>query len=161
MLGLQASDAQSEAFKTLNTYWATFEICGVSLVDMQVWHWMYDHPQATPEQLRDAVLQISKDVWNQFYAPIYNKKDVVLLGVYSHMINSVLYLPDYPIGHMIAFQLEEYMKKAGKVGPEFERVARQGRIAPDLWMEGATGLPGQSPVSLGDTGDCPPILKGA
>ena len=42
---------------------------------------------------------------------------------------------------MIAFQLEEHMKKAGKIGPEFERVARQGRLAPDLWMKGATGSP--------------------
>jgi hypothetical protein len=57
------------------------------------------------------------------------------------MIDSILYLPDYPIGHMIAFQLEEHMKKTGKIGPEFERVARQGRLAPDLWMKGATGSP--------------------
>jgi hypothetical protein len=138
-LGLQSPDAQAEALKALNDFWATYEICGVSLVDMRVWHWMYDHPQATPEQLRDAVLQISKDIWNQFYAPVFNKKDVVLLGIYSHMIDSFLYLPDYPIGHMIAFQLEEHMKKAGKIGPEFERVARQGRLAPDLWMKSATG----------------------
>jgi hypothetical protein len=141
LLGLQSPDAQAEALKALNDFWATYEICGVSLVDMQVWHWMYDHPQATPEQLRDAVLQFSKDVWNRFYAPVFQKKDVVLLGVYSHMIDSFLYLPDYPIGHMIAFQLEEHMQKAGKIGPEFERVARQGRIAPDLWMKGATGSP--------------------
>jgi hypothetical protein len=141
LLGLQSPDAQAEALKALNDFWATYEICGVSLVDMRVWHWMYDHPQAAPEQLRDAVLQISKDVWNRYYAPVFNKKDVVLLGVYSHMINSFLYLPDYPLGHMIAFQLEEHMNKAGKIGPEFERVARQGRIAPDLWMKGATGLP--------------------
>jgi hypothetical protein len=141
LLGLQSPDARAEALKALNDFWATYEICGVSLVDMRVWHWMYDHPQATPEQLRDTVLQISKDVWNQFYAPVFPKKDVVLLGIYSHMIDSFLYLPDYPIGHMIAFQLDEHMKKMGKVGPEFERVARQGRIAPDLWMKGATGSP--------------------
>ena len=126
---------------------------------MQVWHWMYDHPQATPEQLRDAVLQISKDIWNQFYAPIFNIKDVVLLGVYSHMINSVLYLPDYPIGHMIAFQLEEHMNKAGKIGPEFERVARQGRIAPDLWMEGATGSPVGPEALLDATGRALNLVK--
>jgi hypothetical protein len=42
---------------------------------------------------------------------------------------------------MIAFQLDEHMSQGGKIGPEFERVARQGRIAPDLWMKGATGLP--------------------
>jgi hypothetical protein len=141
LLGLQTPDAQAEALKTLSDFWATYEICGVSLVDMRVWHWMYGHPQATPEQLRDAVLQICKDVWNRFYEPVFHQKDVVLLGVYSHMIDSILYLPDYPIGHMIAFQLEEHMKKAGRIGPEFERVARQGRVAPDLWMKGATGSP--------------------
>jgi oligoendopeptidase F len=141
VLGLGSNDAQAEALKALNDFWATFEICGVSLVDMRVWHWMYDHPQATPEQLRDAVLQIAKDIWNTFYEQVFHKKDVVLLGIYSHMIDSFLYLPDYPLGHMIAFQLDGHMEKAGKVGPEFERVARQGRIAPDLWMKGATGLP--------------------
>ena len=141
LLGLQSPDAQAEALKALNDFWATYEICGVSLVDMRVWHWMYDHPQATPEQLRDAVLQISKDIWNRFYEPVFHKKDVVLLGIYSHMIDSFLYLPDYPLGHMIAFQLEEHMEKAGRIGPEFEHVARQGRIAPDLWMKGATGSP--------------------
>jgi hypothetical protein len=141
LLGLQSPDAQAEALKALNDFWATYEICGVSLVDMRVWHWMYDHPQATPEQLRDAVLQISKEIWNRFYEPVFLQRDIVLLGIYSHMIDSFLYLPDYPIGHMIAFQLEEHMEKAGKIGPEFERVARQGRIAPDLWMKGATGSP--------------------
>ena len=55
------------------------------------------------------------------------------------MIDSFLYLPDYPIGHLIAFQIEEQMKKAGAIGPEFERMAKLGRITPDLWMEQATG----------------------
>jgi hypothetical protein len=141
LLGLESPDVQAEALKALNDFWATFEICGVSMVDMRVWHWMYDHPQATPEQLRDAVRQIAKEIWNRFYEPVFHKKDVVLLGIYSHMIDSFLYLPDYPLGHMIAFQLEDHMEKTGKIGPEFERVARQGRIAPDLWMKGATGSP--------------------
>jgi hypothetical protein len=57
------------------------------------------------------------------------------------MIDSFLYLPDYPIGHMIAFQIEEQMKTTGSIGPEFERMARMGRITPDLWMERATGRP--------------------
>jgi hypothetical protein len=86
-------------------------------------------------------VQISKDVWNRYYAPVFHKKDVVLLGVYSHMIGSFLYLPDYPIGHLIAFQIEEQMKKAGSIGPEFERMAKMGDVTPDLWMEHATGKP--------------------
>ena len=64
-----------------------------------------------------------------------------LLGIYSHMIDYVLYLPDYPIGHLIAFQIEEQMKKTGSIGPEFERMAKMGRVTPDLWMENATGKP--------------------
>ena len=141
LLGLPAPDAKAEAEKTLNDFWAAYEIGGVGLVDMGVWHWMYDHPQATPKQLNDATVQIAKDIWNRYYAPVFHKKDVVLLGVYSHMIDSFLYLPDYPIGHMIAFQIEEQMKKAGSIGPEFERMAKMGRVTPDLWMKNATGKP--------------------
>jgi hypothetical protein len=141
LLGLPAPDAKSQAEKTLNDFWSTYEIAGVALVDMGVWHWMYDHPQATPKQLDQATVQISKDIWNRYYAPIFHKNDVVLLGIYSHMIDSFLYLPDYPIGHMIAFQIEEQMKKSGAIGPEFERMAKMGRITPDLWMERATGRP--------------------
>jgi hypothetical protein len=108
---------------------------------MAVWHWMYEHPAATPAQLRDATVTISNDIWNRYFAPVFGKRDILLLGVYSHMIDSSLYLPDYPIGHMIAFQVEEQMKKAGAVGPEFERVAKMGRVTPDLWMVSATGKP--------------------
>ena len=86
-------------------------------------------------------MQISKDIWNRYYAPVFHKNDVVLLGIYSHMIDSFLYLPDYPIGHMIAFQIEEQMKKAGSIGPEFERMAKMGDVTPDLWMINATGKP--------------------
>jgi hypothetical protein len=57
------------------------------------------------------------------------------------MIDSVLYLPDYPLGHMIAFQIERKMESAGNLGAEFERMAVAGRIAPDLWMQKATGAP--------------------
>lgn len=141
LLGLSAPEAKSQAEKTLNDFWATYEIAGVALVDMAVWHWMYDHPQATPKQLNDATVQIAKDIWNRYYAAVFHNNDVVLLGVYSHMIESFLYLPDYPIGHLIALQIEEQMKKAGNIGSEFERMAKMGDVTPDLWMENATGRP--------------------
>jgi len=141
LLGLERPDAKSRALGTLNTFWATAEILGVALVDMAVWRWMYDHPTATPAELKNAVLTISKSVWNRFYAPVFGVKDSVILGVYSHMIDSLLYLPDYPVGHLIAFQIERHVEKAGAVGPEIERMARQGRLTPDLWMRGAVGAP--------------------
>ena len=141
LLGLPAPDEKAQAEKTLNDFWGAYEIAGVALVDMGVWHWMYDHPQARPQQLNQATQQIAKDVWNKYYAPVFHKKDVVLLGIYSHMIDSFLYLPDYPIGHLIAFQIEEQMRKAGAIGPEFERMTKEGRVTPDLWMINATGKP--------------------
>ena len=151
LLGLASPDAKSEAMKTLNDFWGTYEIAGVALVDMAVWHWMYDHPDAKPEELREATLQIAKDTWNRYYAPVFGKRDVVLLAIYSHMIDSFLYLPDYPIGHLIAFQIEEQMKKAGSIGPEFERMAKMGRVTPDLWMENATGKPVSADALLSAT----------
>ena len=141
LLGLGVQDEKSEALKILDDFWAACEISAVSLVDMAVWHWMYDHPDATPAQLKKATMDISKDVWNRYYAPVIGKKDVVLLGVYSHMIQSFLYLPDYPIGHLIAVQVEERFRKAGHIGPEFERMTRMGNVAPDLWMKNAAGAP--------------------
>jgi hypothetical protein len=141
LLGLSSTSAESRALQTLNDFWGTYEIAGVALVDMGVWHWMYDHPNATPEELKNATVQIAKEVWNRYYAPVFGKKDVSLLGVYAHMVNNFLYLPDYPIGHMIAFQVEAQMDEAGDFGREFERVARLGAISPDRWMIEATGAP--------------------
>ena len=141
LLGLPQPDPREEALTTLNDFWMTYEIAGVALVDMAVWHWMYDHPAASPAELKEATVRIAAETWDKYYAPVFRKRGVVLLGAYSHMIQSYLYLPDYPIGHFIAHQLEEHMRKAGKIGPEVERVTRQGRVAPDLWMEGATGAP--------------------
>ena len=141
LLGLARPDAKSRALKTLNDFWGTYEISGVALVDMDVWSWMYAHPSATPAELKNATLEIARGIWNRYYAPVFGQKDVTLLAIYSHMIDSFLYLPDYPIGHMIAFQIERKIESAGNLGAEFERMTTTGRIAPDLWMQKATGSP--------------------
>ncbi|MGQ0508388.1 MAG: hypothetical protein ACT4TC_24070 [Myxococcaceae bacterium] len=141
LLGLAKPDAESERLRVLNDFWQTYEIAGVALVDLAAWHWMYEHPDATPAQLRDAVAQLSKEHWNQFYAPVLGGKDTPMLGIYSHSIAYPLYLSDYPLGHLIAFQVEEHLKKSGPLGAEFERMTKFGSVIPDLWMENATGKP--------------------
>ena len=141
LLGLAKPSEEARALKALDAFWGAYEIAGVALVDMGVWHYLYDHPEATPAELKAATLKIARDVWNRFFAPHLGEKDVTLLAVYSHMIDAFLYLPDYPMGHMIAFQIERQMEKKGTVGPEFERMAKLGNIAPDLWMKAATGAP--------------------
>ena len=159
LLGLASPTAESRALQTLNDFWGTYEIAGVAMVDIQMWHWMYDHPNATPEELKNAVVQIAKDVWNKYYAPHFGKRDVTLLGVYAHMVNNFLYLPNYPIGHLIAHQIEEQMEKAGNLGAEFERMSKYGSLPPDQWMKNATGAPVSASALLHATEEALGIIK--
>ena len=142
LLGLARPDPELERRRVLHDFWQTWEIAGVALVDIAVWHWMYAHPRAPPAELREAVVRIARDHWNRFYAPMLGGKDAVILGIYSHMINYPLYLCDYPLGHLIAFQIEEHLAgKQGHLGAEFERMTTLGAVAPDLWMRNATSAP--------------------
>jgi hypothetical protein len=140
LLGLGANGAEARRAEALATLWNTYEVAGVSLVDIGVWNWMYAHPDATPAELREATLALARKVWNRHFAPIFGIQDVELLAIYSHMICSGLYLPDYAIGHLIAFQIAERLE-AGDFGAECERIARLGRLTPDAWMRGAVGGP--------------------
>ena len=145
VLGL-AGDRAAGQGNTLDTFWAAREIAGVALVDMNVWRWLYQNKDAEPADLRQAVIEISKSVWDRYYAPLFGAKGSTLLAVYSHMINYGLYLPDYPLGHIIAFQLEEYFREHS-LGKEMERMCVQGAITPGEWMRRAVGE-GISPEPL-------------
>jgi hypothetical protein len=147
LLGLGQPDAETNRLLALDQFWQTVEIAGVALVDLKVWHWMYAHPNATPAELRAATVEIAKKIWNEYYAPVFKTRDVTLLAIYSHMVSMELYLPDYPLGHFIAAQIEEHMQTHGPLGAEFERMASFGNVAPDLWMRHATGEP-VSPAAL-------------
>ncbi len=138
VLGLKSKDPLAEDYLAIQTFWEAFEIGGVSLVDMKVWRWLYEHPDATPAQLKDYTIEVAKEVWNKYFAPVFNIKDCTILGIYSHMIAYPLYLCDYPLGHVISYQIEDYLK--GKsLGTEMERMCKQGYVTPKQWIENAVG----------------------
>ncbi|MCB1055552.1 MAG: hypothetical protein KDD11_08580 [Acidobacteria bacterium] len=146
LLGLAGEDADAAHLAALDNFWGTREIAGVGLVDMAAWSWLYAHPGATPAEFRGAVVDIAHDVWNRYFADIFGVRDQTLLAVYSHMIDSALYTPDYPLGHLIDFQIERHFESLPEdgdrtLGSEFKRMAQQGRLTPDLWMEHAVGSP--------------------
>ncbi|MCG8370414.1 MAG: hypothetical protein MJA32_07890 [Proteobacteria bacterium] len=141
LLGLDSPGEDELAMRALDDYWGAAEIGAVALVDIAVWHWMYDHPEATPAELRAATVGIAKETWNRYFADVFGVEDVTLLGVYSHMIHSAIYLPDYPIGAMISRQIEDHIAKTGDLGAEFERMCLTGNVTPDFWMTVATGRP--------------------
>lgn len=138
LLGIKNDNPDFEYLQTLDNFWSAYEIMGVSLVDMKTWKWLYANPKATPEQLKLQVLKIAKEVWNKYYADVFGVKDQVILAIYSHMINSPLYLSNYPIGHLIEFQVENEIA-AKNFASEIERMYACGRIIPQLWMKHAVG----------------------
>jgi hypothetical protein len=138
VLGMKETNPEKEYLQTLDNLWSCYEIMGVSMVDIRLWKWLYEHPDATPVQVKEAVISIAKDVWNQFFAESFGKKDEPILAIYSHMIDNPLYLSAYPMGHLIEFQLEKQLK--GKdFAAEIQRIFSQGRLIPDLWLKNATG----------------------
>ncbi|MBR1538598.1 MAG: hypothetical protein IJ636_03735, partial [Bacteroidales bacterium] len=127
---------------TLDIFWGMYEIMGVSLVDMYTWRWLYAHPEATAAELRDAVLSLAREVWNRYYEPVLGSHDAPLLAIYSHMLNYPMYLPNYPIGHIVHYQLEEHLAGCSSdaaFAAELQRIYKQGRLTPQIWMQGATG----------------------
>ncbi|MBW2527835.1 MAG: hypothetical protein JRI23_26880 [Deltaproteobacteria bacterium] len=127
-----------ESLRVLDRFWSTFEIGGVALLDLEIWHWMYAHPDATPGELREAVVSMASGLWNRFYAPVFGSRDAVLPAIYSHIVAYALYTPDYPLGYLITAQVEEYVKSR-ELAVEMERMCRLGRLAPDVWMQQAIG----------------------
>ncbi len=128
--------------EVLDQFWSMYEIMGVSLVDMSMWQWIYAHPKATPKQLCEATQQIAKDIWNQYYEPVLGEHDCILLAIYSHMVNAPMYLPNYPLGHIVQYQLEEHLaqcKTQAEFANEYARIYRLGRLTPKEWMIQAVG----------------------
>lgn len=144
LLGRPAPGGEAERLRVLDHFWNTWEIAGSALVEMDVWHWLYDHPDATAAELREATVAIARATWDKYYAPVLGGRgETSLLGIYSHTISSPLYLFNYVLGHTIAFQIEEHLagKDAKTFAAEFSRAARLGTILPDSWMVAATGKP--------------------
>ena len=142
LLGYKAKGEEAKGEEVLDMIWGMYEIMGVSLVDMAMWEWLYANPKATAAQLREAVIAIAGDIWNKYYAPLLGEPDCPLLGIYSHMVGYALYLPAYPIGNIVQFQLEEHLatyKTPAEFAQEYSRIYQQGKLTPDAWMKGAVG----------------------
>ena len=138
ILGLSPEDSNPEA--AIHSYLSTCEIAAMSLVDMAAWRYLYSRPDAEPADFKRNVLDAANSIWAKYWEPHFGKSDDSILAIYSHMITYCLYLPDYPIGHIINHQLENYFK-SHDLASELERICALGNIYPDLWMEKAVGEP--------------------
>ena len=148
LLGVKNDDPEKEKLNVLDKIWHLYEISGVSMLDIAVWKWLYANPDATAEQLRDAVVRLSKEIWNEYFASVFGIKDQTILAIYSHTVSYPLYLSAYAFGQIIEFQLEQYI--TGKdFAKEVGRIFRIGRLTPNQWMLEATGEPLSTEALLG------------
>jgi len=133
LLDIKEDNDLKEHLQTLDIIWGTFEIMGVSLVDIEVWEWLYANPNATDAQLREQTIKIAKNIWNKYFARIFNIYDEPILAIYSHMIDYPLYLSAYPLGHLIEFSIEEKLKNSN-FAEEIQKMFALGRLTPYFWM---------------------------
>ena len=138
LLGMKEENPDKEKLQTLDAAWSLMEIMGVSMVEMNVWKWLYDNPEATAAQLKEQTISIAVEIWNKYFAPVLGVSDLPLLAIYSHMINGPLYLQNYAFGQIIQFQIEGFLE--GKdFSDEIDRMYSQGRLTPQHWMNKAVG----------------------
>jgi hypothetical protein len=140
LLGLGDNDPTADHLKTLDEFWGACEISGVSLLDLYAWRWLYEHPETTPAEFREAVVRIAREIWNDYFAPVFKESNCEILAIYSHTITGAMYTPDYAIGSLIEFQIEDYLQ-GRNLGAEMERMCSLGALTPDEWMRRAVGSP--------------------
>ncbi len=140
VLGFKDPNPEKEHLAALDNLWSCYEIMGVSLVDINLWKWLYANPNADAQQVKEATIRIAKEIWNKYYADVFGSNDEPILAIYSHMVEIPLYLSAYPMGHLIDFQIEKHIANK-QFANEVQRMFVQGRIVPQLWMKGAVGQP--------------------
>jgi hypothetical protein len=141
VLGMRPEAAQRD-LQALDTLWSVVEISAVSLVELRTWHWLYDHPDASPAELRAAQVGFAREVWSSYLKPLLGTGPSDLLAIYSHQLSYPLYLSNYALGHLIAFQVAAHLAEPGvPLGTEIERITRLGQLTPDAWMRAAVAEP--------------------
>ena len=139
-LGLpQEGFEEQKQMLSLATVWFLVDLGGQALTDIETWKWMYAHPDATPQQLKDAVLSISSGIWNEYYAEAFGGiRDQHILSIYDHFITGSLYLYNYFVGEVVMFQLYDAFMP-DRLAEGLKTACKEGNTLPNLWMEHAVG----------------------
>ena len=141
-LGLEASrPEEKDHLLSLAVLWYLVEMGGQALTDIESWKWIYAHPDAKPAEVQAAVLKITEDIWNQYFADVFGGlRDQHLLSIYNHFITGSLYLYNYFLGNVIMYQLHDAYKN-DDYGKSLRGACKEGNTLPEMWMQNAVGAP--------------------
>lgn len=154
---LGCAQATAPEVVNLQRYWEAFEIAGPALVEIDFFHWLYAHPDASPLQMQRAIRAIADRTWARYHARIFGKNGYGLLAVYSHILWCDLYLADYPLGYVCAYQIRGHLRDKN-LGEEMPRICAAGQVYPDVWMQQAVGSPIDAAPLLTDTAEALRLL---
>ena len=121
---------------TLMRFWEAYEIAGPALVEIEFFHWLYAHPNATAAEMNSEIRRIGDEVYKKYYARVFGPEGCGLMSVYSHILSCSFYLADYPMGYVIAYQVRKYLRDKN-LATEMERMCKVGSIYPEQWMRSA------------------------
>lgn len=138
LLGVTDPQVQGPGAAAIQTLLGAWQIAGPALLDLEIWEWLYAHPQADARELREQVLATADVIWKEYYQEFFGNDSDHLPAAYQHMIAFPLYLADYVLGHVAAHQIRAHMQ-GRELAQETARICSQGRLTPDLWMERAVG----------------------
>jgi hypothetical protein len=140
VLGAASAEDEARSFDvdTVQTLASACQIAGPALLELRVWNWIYRNPAASAEDLRREVLRTAESLWNDYYREDFGPDPYRILAAYQHMIAHPLYLPDYPIGHIISHQVRSHLRTRD-LAAETRRICSIGSLTPDLWMRHAVG----------------------
>ncbi|MFK7959542.1 MAG: hypothetical protein AB8G96_03380 [Phycisphaerales bacterium] len=125
------------------------QIAGPALLEISIWRWLYENPDATPEALRDRMLEVAAELWDRHYAEHFGPDPYAILAAYQHMIAHPLYLADYAMGHVIGHQVRSHVR-GRDLATETRRICSIGSLTPDAWMRRAVGGPISVAALAGD-----------
>jgi hypothetical protein len=133
------SEQEKKHLLALATYWYLYEMGGNALTDIRTWKWMYNNPDATVSELKNAILDISAGIWNSYFSENFGgTRDCSILSVYNHFISGDLYLFNYFLGGIVSYQLADAFEK-DEVASGLKESCREGVTLPELWMQKAVG----------------------
>ncbi|MHC1733893.1 MAG: hypothetical protein AB9888_17920 [Bacteroidales bacterium] len=133
------SEQEKKHLLALATYWYLYEMGGNALTEIRTWKWMYNNPDATVDELKNAVLGISAGIWNNYFSENFGgARDCSILSVYNHFITGDLYLFNYFIGGIVSYQLADAFER-DELAPGLKESCREGATLPELWMQKAVG----------------------
>jgi hypothetical protein len=147
---LDNKEKKDDDYKVLSTFWQTYNNVLQAKFEIELYKFLYSQKELNKEIIHENSIRIANELWQKYLEKYFGKNEQALLAGYTHILFCDLYLPDYPIGRVIEYQISKFLKDKN-FGTEIERICKIGSIKPDSWMKEAVNEEVSANSLLDDT----------